>query len=251
MVEQKVKTEHSELVALVEKLLRETEVELKEIEIPVQDSQRVFVAALAQRIHSSSQASLQLIFSGFAAEAQSLARVCLEASFKQVAIARNKQIAMSYVHEHLFFRKKVYSGMLKHLSAHLQSEQTAEINKQLTNIQSEIRTHGVQEKLVVNWAKDSGMAEIYSSAYILHSAFIHSSSTSLKRWLQEDSEHTLTHLIYGPTDFDVETVLITIADCLLLSFKAVGSLFDRQKGDLAIAMDKELNSIVAKYRLSS
>ena len=200
------------------------------------DLQQLLIASLFLRSLTTYQSTILVIERGLPAEGKILARSLLEILFRISAISKDIKYAEIYVNEDQILRRKLINKS-KLLSEPLRSKfEIDKITKLKVEISDDINARMIEEKNSQWYAEQSGLSDFYHSAYSIFSISVHASARDLESHLILDKEKKIIGFEIGPNKTEIDLILITIAEAMIMIISSAKSIFPER----ALAMLPEL-----------
>ena len=203
-------------------------------EPPVDDGQKTIVMILFSRILSHFQGIVLLTERGMVAEASSLLRGMLDATFSIVASSKDKEIAKAFVYDDFFQRMKNLRSIIalpKETKKKLRVK-NKNLEKQIEEIQKEIDNKQIKPMTSEFLAQKAGMLGYYNTYFVLFSSSIHSRVRDLEeKFFYDEEGERPNRLRWGPDVTDLDDILEPACDILFKAAHAVLRLFQDSKLD--------------------
>lgn len=169
---------------------------------------------------------------GLLPQSRSLTRTMIDALFTLCAISKDKKYADEFIQEdhrnRLRFLNK-YRELHGGLPPEVDIEEIESLEKEL---KEEIQDNEIKKKSFEQWSKDAGMHDWYLSAYSVLSDSVHTKVKDLERYLVLDENNEIKDFRWGPDDHDIETLLMTHIQSMIIGLKCAQSLFDKKEEEL-------------------
>ena len=190
------------------------------------NNQHVVVYVLALRLIELSRACHSLAASGYAAANAAMARSCLEAWFRLMAVIRNPEIWNEYLSQKPLARKKGLEKVLKHQGWNgiFTEEDKIFFEERWQELKAEVERLGCGEKKILDWAKLAGAHEVYLTLYHVLSECSHSGAGSIEYILQRESNGQI-FVQTGLSDFLVDRLVPLICELLASSVIGIDGMF--------------------------
>ncbi len=204
----------------------------------------LIAATLLVRAMSNFQGMLILAEKGMKHETEVLLRSLVERTFAMVAIDKNGQVCKVLVYNDLFRRKRLLNATHRNLLIGNISDDNqnveAEIDKNIEEINEEIRERVIQEYNIKDSACDAGMTEVYDTEYKLLSGSLHVNVRDMERHLKIDESKNVKKILWGPDTEGIDFILFSGAEHMLLILTAVAHIF-------SLDYDNEWESILKTH----
>ncbi len=204
--------------------------------------QELLVAVLYGRCLAAHQTAIILSERGLALEARYVTRAMLEAVFAIVAVARVEGFADAYIKDDRHRHLRLINSYLKlppdFIAAHgldLEGLRTT-----AANLRAELKAEGSQILHVADIAKKADMEGHYNSIYALLCLASHSNVRDFDRYLDIGSDGNVRGLGWGPSDHQVEDVLMQSCEFLFIAVRCAVDLFK-------VDAEKEIEALWARY----
>lgn len=206
---------YSDVFALAENLNEIANRAIFGAEVKSNDAQQVLVACLLHRALTTYQGVVLLSIRGMPSEARVLLRTLLEALFRLVAIAKDREIGRAYIAEDVLHRKK-FINKFKLLSNSAKAVAgNPKLDSLLSAIQKTISDRDIHELKTQWFAEQADLADFYHSAYSLFSSTVHVNVRDLEKALVVNDDGDVTGFNYGPNDEGLEVTLLTAIESLI------------------------------------
>ncbi len=223
----KHRAEHSEWFALAEKVNAICQRLMLALEPPIDDEQKVLVALLFSRVLSHFQGVVLLIERGMVAEARSLLRGMLDATFAQVALSKHAELVKEFVDDDMSQRLKHVNcirALPKELKKH-HGFSEKELTKLADELKCEIDKRQIKPLRSEYLAQKAEMLTHYNTLFVMLSSSTHSRVRDMVRHLDlgESKEHH--QFKWGPDAPNLDELVMPACDCLFVAARAASSLF--------------------------
>jgi hypothetical protein len=227
----RVRNAHMPCFTLVERLNELANRSLFEANVDPADAQELLLAALLPRALATFQSVVILGERGLAQEAQVALRTLLEVTFKAGAIARDRKFAEDYIRADVVHREN-FLKKFKRLTPTEERLSTQESNRTLLDKTSQrVKTEKIRDLTVEDYAKAAGLVDLYYSAYTILSQHVHVNVGTLDQTLDIDAAGNLVGMKYGFDDKELDIILLSGAEALILTLEATFSVLDVSTGD--------------------
>jgi Family of unknown function (DUF5677) len=188
--------------------------------------QQVLLLALVQRGLKAFQASILLFERGLPEEGQVALRTLLEITFKTVAVAKDKEVAIAFaVEDHAHRRKFINKYAL--LSTKVQDPQVIqEMAAMLIDCKADIGKSGAKELGTYWFAEKANLLDFYNTAYAALSSTAHANVRTLETALDLNQNGEIRGLTYGFSDEGITDNVYTACESLLFTLHAGFSMGD-------------------------
>jgi len=195
---------------------------------PVDDGQKVLVTMLFSRILSHFQGIVLLTERGMVAEARSLLRGMLDATFAEIALSKHKNLVEAFVNDDFYQRIKCLNSFMalpkkikkKHRIGNAKLKELAE------DIQKEIDKKQIKPLTTEFLAQKAEMLGHYNTLFVLLSSSTHSRVKDLEQYLGDKDVTGLDTLRWGPDVTNLDEILMPACDLLFIAARAVSNLFN-------------------------
>ncbi len=203
------------------------------------DGQGVVAAALFIRGLSQGQAALLLCANGMPNETRIVLRSLIELVIYLRAIHVSKWLMWHYVKQH--DRERIRMANKIERSEFLQSK-LPEFDPvaEKSRIQGELGSAKDGPSLEL-YSEAAGMKEVYHTAYTVFCGAVHTGAQDLQRHLDAATPEMLKEIRYGVSDEGIDSLLITVAELVLMSMDPVIERF-------SIETAVELESVRKEHR---
>jgi len=203
------------------------------LEPPSGDGQRVIVTILFARILSHFQGVVILAERGMVAEARSILRGMLDATFAGVALSKHKNLLQMFIDDDLYQRIKGMNSIIA-LPKNIKKKHrigNTKLKKQIAEIQKEIDGKNIKPLTTEFLAQKAGMLPYYNSLFVMLSSSTHSRARDLEQYLADNDYSDIEALHWGPDVSDLNYVLQPACELLFKAARAVSDLFNGSELD--------------------
>lgn len=186
----------------------------------------MLVATLFMRALSNFQGSIVLAERGMMPQSRVLARTTIEGLFMLCAISKDEKYAKEFINDDhrdrlAFLEKfrKLHGGKLP------DDVDSKEVEALEGELKGEVKAGEIRKKSTEQWAKDADMHDWYLSIYAVLSQAVHSKVKDLESYLVLGPNKEVVDLQWGPTDTDIEKVLMTAVQGMLIALRCTARLF--------------------------
>jgi actin-related protein len=220
----RVRQAHSRSFTLVERLNELANRSLFDANIDPTDAQEFVLAALLPRALTTFQSAVILSERGLEQEAQVALRTLLEVTFKARAIAMDRKFAEDYIRANVVHREN-FLKKFKRLTQTEERVMAQQSNQTLLDeISQRIKAGKNRDLTVEEYAKAAGLIDFYYSAYTVLSQHVHVNVGTLDRYLDIDVDGNLVGMKYGFDDKELDHILLTAAEALILTLEATSTV---------------------------
>ena len=191
-----------------------------------EDLQEILSASLLIRCISHYQASIILSKNGMISDAKIIARALIEAMFILVAISKDYQVALDYVHEDEFRRKKALRRYEQLHNSPPPDWTDKKMTEFTTEIEKTIKDNSLKIKTTEAWAKAADMYSWYLSPYFILSDTVHVKSRDISDYVVTDSNNNPKEFKWGPSEEGVRIVLGTVIESICIIIKNIANVFN-------------------------
>jgi hypothetical protein len=238
-----VREAYAPCFALVERLNELANRSLFHASIDPADAQEFLLAALLPRALTTFQAAVILGERGLVQESQVALRTLLEVTFKARAIARDRKFAEDYIRADVVHREN-FLKKFRRLTPTEERLATQESNQTLLDETSQrVKAEKIRDLTVEDYAKAAGLIDLYYSTYTILSQYAHVNVGTLDQTLDIDAEGNLIGMKYGFDDKELDHILLTAAEVLILILEATFSVIDVPTGNEIRAIHDEFRML--------
>lgn len=246
-----IRSKYSRLFSLCDELNKLCHRTLFKIVAHNQHAQEILVATLYMRIKSSFQGVVILTERGMIPQAKMILRSIFEALFTLCALSKKIELCDIYIQADQKKRLK-HLKKLRMLKSGLPPEaKESEIQKLEQKLKKDIEEKGIKPPNVEQWSKEAGQHDIYLAAYTVLCDPVHTNVKDLERYLVLDENNEIKEFNWGPDTDDLEMVLSTNIECMLVALKATCNLFKIDKEKIINDLHNKLKILVNKRRKSN
>lgn len=240
----RIRTLHSSVFDLCERLNELTHDILFSLSIDTEDVQQSLVVCLFQRAASLFQGAVIMTERGMHAETIILLRSLLEVVFRIAAISKNRDIAKAYALEDEAHRRK-WINKFNLLSDEMkEAVGNPEHDELLEEIKQNIKDKNIKELSTQWFAEQAGLADTYHSVYSVLSRTVHVNVRDLESLLVLDDKNEIVDFNYGPNNEEVDNHLLAAVEYMIIALRSVITVF---KTSHAVAVDKIHNCFVQLF----
>lgn len=194
------------------------------------DGQKILAAVLFSRVISHFQGIYILTERGMVAEARSLLRGMLDATFATVALAKNEDLVPEFVNDDLWQRLKCLNsfGNLPKQIKKRHRMGNNKLKKLAEAIQKEIDEKNIKPLKSEYLAQKADMLGHYNTLFVILSSSIHSRVRDMEQYLGEGEFDELEALKWGPDVDGLDSILLPACDCIFIAARNITKLFDIQ-----------------------
>lgn len=180
-------------------------------------------ASFLSRGMSSFQGMILLGERGMINEARYLLRCLLEVTFAISAIAKDPGFADTLCKNDLYEQKRCFNAVLG--GSHLSDEDMRVAREELEKVRRQIKLTNLKELSIRDIATAGGLIGMYDSAYKMLSSIVHVSVRSLGETIEVGEDGDAKEMLWGPDVRDLELVLLTGLDMMMIMLKALRQIF--------------------------
>jgi hypothetical protein len=221
-----IRNRYSEWLDLIESINRFGQELQYRLKVDVTDPQSLVCATLYARTLSTFQAAVLLSERGIAPQAQMLLRCMLESIFSLVAISKHKDMARQFIAADAVNRLKMFNKVKTWKSEGLREltrQRDTGVTKQ--EIEQDIEETDAKNISVEQMAIKAGLHDWYLTAYVIFSGSVHTSVRDLESHLAVDEASNTVSIVNEPTIAELDKLLLTAAEGMLLVLQAVEKVF--------------------------
>ena len=168
-----------------------------DLDIGSEDLRDLLLSTLLARQLSTFQGFVLLSRKGMIFQAEMLVRALAESMFLVGAICKEAGFARQWILGDEVGRKKALARLNEDRRRRGEPPDEAAVAL-IAELEKRIRDEGITKPSTEQIAKLAGLESYYDTLYGFFSMAVHSSSRSLDKALQKDSDGRLTHVEYGP-----------------------------------------------------
>ncbi len=180
-------------------------------------------------------------------EAKIVLRALLETIFVLTAISNNPSLAEDYAKEDQSNRIKLLRKTRELYGANppewVNQDDMVGLEKEL---QEDIASNSIKAKKTEEWAKEAGLYDWYLSAYALLSMSVHVKVKDIEHYLVHDDAGRVSELKFGPENSQIQIVLATAIEAMLIALKGVAVLLRTDRSAQIGNLRTELVSICSR-----
>jgi hypothetical protein len=194
---------------------------------PIDDNQKLLVSILFTRIVSHFQGVVLLIERGMVAEARSLLRGMLDATFAEVALSKNEDMVKAFIDDDFYQRLKCLNSFMA-LPRNIKKRHrvgNARLKKIVEGIKKKIDEDQIKPLTTEFLAQKAGMLGHYNTLFVLLSSSTHSRVMDLQQYLGEEDAVDLDDLLWGPDVKELDEILHPACELVFISARAVSNLY--------------------------
>lgn len=243
----KIHQNNSDLFRLCKDVNRLGQNAIFKIEAHNKDLQEILSATLYIKALSTYQGIILLVERGMLPQAQILLRALLETIFSLRAITINKSLAIDYVCSDQIQRLKSLNKLkVLHcgIPPYADVDEIMELEQEL---KKDIEKYKIKKRSTEDWAKEAGMHDWYLTAYTVLCDSVHTNVRELEEYLELSADEEIIEFRWGPSERNLKKVLMSSIECMLLTFKSIGNLFNIEE-PLIDKFHKQLNDLSAKEK---
>lgn len=196
-----------------------------ELVINNENVQEMIAACALIKLHNNFQSVYILSTCGLIPDSKTILRSMLEVLFILKVSCEDESFVREYVSADQIYRKKLMSAAKNNPDKTFDETRQYATEEVLNKIKEDIESNNIQELRVDQLASRAGMKTHYDSAYRMLCNPAHSGARSLEQYLVIGEDTKVTSLDFGPTDDDIDLVLITAMDSLTIGLASIMNLF--------------------------
>ena len=197
------------------------------------DEPKLLTTLLFSRVLSHFQGTLLLTERGMIAEARSLLRGMLDATFALVALCKHPDLIKDFVNDDVYQRLKLVN-CCKSLPKKTKRTIRA-TNRQLNNLENELKNEIEKKKIKPLTseflAQKAGMLGFYNTLFVMLSASTHSRARDMERHLVIGTNDALEELKWGPDVKHLDEIISAACECQFNATRSVAECFGRKLGN--------------------
>jgi hypothetical protein len=214
-----------------------------ELQVHNHDIQEYLAATLFLRLLNGFEATVILGTKGLLFEAKVVLRSVIETLFILNLLCKEEAFALEYLGS-----SKVQSLKWMNIAHESQDPNFESLRQYATPqvmeaLRKEIEQHGLKKFEVEPIAKRGDLHHIYNAQYRLLSEQVHCLPISLDPFMVESQEGELTSFDWGPKHEDLDFILFTNVQALLIALESVTTFFSLDKSGELKKMDKALTAL--------
>lgn len=240
-----VRQAHAESFEFIERLNELAHRSLFSAKVASGDVQAVLVSTLLQRALTAFQATIILGERGLPEESKVALRTLLEVMFKIVAIAKDEEVAKTFILEDVRHRRK-FLNKFKLLNPTLENVDKQVLESLLESTTKQIQDKDIRELKTQWFAAKAGLTDFYNSAYAILSDSVHANVRTLERALNVDENGNLVGLNYSFSDEDLDDHLLAAAETLIFALRATFSKVEVGTAEEIHTMHDEFDALYTK-----
>lgn len=200
-----------------------------ELAIHNEDVQQMIAACALIKLHNNFQSIYILCTYGLIIDAKIILRSMLEILFILKLSCKDSKFVKKYVKADQIYRQKLLNAAKNNPDGVFDEARQYATEEVLNKLKLDIETNKIQGLGIEQLAKDAGMKAHYDSAYRLLCNPAHSGARSLESYLMFDENKKVSGLNFGPTDSDIDLVMITAIDNLCIGLASILNFFKIDK----------------------
>ena len=179
---------------------------------------------------------------GMVFEVRTILRCLSEIAFNVMAIAKNEDFIEQLISQDYFHRRSALKAVLynHNRGVKIEGKTVDELEKDIDEISGQIKELKIKKLLIKDKAEAAGMLYYYDSQYVLLSDTIHSNTRDLEHYFKIDDDNLIEEILWGPETKEVDLLLFSAADLMIIILNAIHSIFD-------LELNKEWHQLVDQF----
>jgi len=225
----KFREEHKAFFLLAEDYNRFCHLSMSEIDAHNKDIQEILVVSLYIRSLNNFQSVIILCERGMMPETRIMARAMLEVTFILCAIVKDPQLANDFVNEDQE-KRITYIKKLRQLQRERpDNTEMLKIDAMEKELEENIEKIDIYERTTKEWAEKAGLLKLYLTAYTIFSSSVHAKISDLEQSVIVSEQDEIKGFNWRPDDFEMDSVLSTAIEVILVGLHATMTLFNLSK----------------------
>ncbi len=234
--------EHFELAEEINLFAHSVLREISNGRVHNKDARELVTTTLFLRIMESYQGVLLLVKKGLIPPSKMILRCMIDQVSAIVLCETNGDFIEKYINSHEHDRFNAHKKMKE-----IGISTPYDIDEKINEIVQNIKDHSIPKLHSLDLLRDSGLFNTYISPYIMFSEAVHITPKDLEFYLTIDPGSDKIHSInYGPSDKDLNGIIITAIGILLDGLLAIDTVFELFIKDNIEMFDSKLKPIFSK-----
>lgn len=197
--------------------------------------QQILVTLLFLRTLETFQGSIILAKKGMVSPCRMLVRCMIDSMSALVKISKDNEFAKTFILSYEYDRKRMLRFAKElDIKQFYQSNPDFDFDQEISKIQTKIEEQKIQKINSEKLLNDSGLFQIYGSAFPILSESVHSTIMDLENTYLELTENNIIKSInYGPKIIDLDKILFTATHIIIKMLESINDLYDLEiKGSI-------------------
>jgi len=203
-----------------------------ELRVHNEDVQQMIAACALIKLHNNFQTIYILCTYGLVNDAKIILRSMLEILFILKLSCEDYKFVEKYVMADQIYRQKLLNVAKSNPDGVFDETRQYATEEVLNKIKQDIEANDIQELKIEQLAQRAGMKSHYDTAYRMLCNPTHSGARSLEGYLMFDEDKKISGLNFGPTDEDIDLVMITAIDNMGIGLVSILNFFKIDKADV-------------------
>jgi len=213
---------------------------------PNDDVQRIAVVTLFVKALETFQATYVLASYGLTSDAEILNRALFETVATILYISKSEDNLKRYLAQDLYNKLKLIRIVRENPNQYSsQKIDPDKLTEAETTYRMQIKEIGNPRKIRIEaMIRETEIAHLYDPFYRSASGSVHSTPYSLEKYILDQKGKTT--VMWGPRDDEIDTVLSTAVEFMLIACKCLSGLFGNPKEEEIIVLNSQKESIWLK-----